>query len=114
MSTFLTRDISKDKLGDDDFTKGMKARAIGTSPETGEIGDPIKPGTNEPDWEQPFMDSKSLHGVILVTGNDDTQINQKLDNVKKVLQFGTASTFVKELKTISGKVRPEPLRGHEQ
>lgn len=116
MSTVLaTKDISRDKIGDADFTDGMKTHAIDTVAGRGRgIGDPIKPGTNEPDWEQPFMDSKSLHGVILVTGNNDTQINQKLDNIKKVLQFGTASAFVKELKTISGKVRPDPVKGHEQ
>lgn len=51
--------------------------------------------------------------MVLVTGNDDAQVKQKLDSIKKTFQFGTSSALVKELKTISGKVRPAPFKGHE-
>lgn len=112
MATVLAKDIGKP--ADQDFTDGMKAHAIGTTASPSTIGDPIKPGTNEPDWEQPFSKPEVLHGVVLVTGNDDAHVKQKLDSIKKLFLFGTASAFVKELKTISGKVRPAPFKGHEQ
>jgi hypothetical protein len=112
MSTVLANDIGDPN--DNDYTDGMKAHAIGDKANSNIIGDPIKPGTNEPDWEQPFSQPDLLHGVVLVTGNDDAQVEQKLDSIKKTFQFGTSSAFVKELKTISGKVRPEPFKGHEQ
>lgn len=112
MSTVLAKDIGSP--GDKDFQDGMKAHAVGNEANPSIIGDPIKPGTNEPDWEQPFMKPEVLHGVILVTGNDDAHVKQKLDSIKKLFQFGTASASVKELVTISGKVRPEPNKGHEQ
>lgn len=112
MSTVLAQDIGNP--ADRDYTDGMKAHAIGNTASPSTIGDPIKPGTNEPDWEQPFSQPDLLHGVVLVTGNDDAQVKQKLDSIKKTFQFGTSSAFVKELKTISGKVRPVPFKGHEQ
>lgn len=107
MATVLANDIGNPS--DDDFVDGMKAHAIGTTASTSSIGDPIKPGTNEPNWEEPFTKPELLHGVVLVTGNDDAHVKQKLDNIKRAFQFS-----VKELKTISGKVRPAPFKGHEQ
>lgn len=86
----------------------MKAHAVGTTASPSSIGDPVIPGNNEPNWE-PFTKPELLHGVVLVTGNDDAQVKQKLDNIKKAFQ-----SSVKELKTISGKVRPAPFKGHEQ
>jgi len=87
----------------------MKARAIGTTASPEIIGDPIKPGTNEPNWEDPFTKPELLHGVVLVAGNDDAQVSRKLDSIKRAFR-----SSVKELETISGKVRPVPFRGHEQ
>lgn len=112
MATVLAKDV--DKPADQDFTDGMKAHAIGTTASPSTIDDPIKPGTNEPAWEQPFAKPEVLHGVVLVTGNDDAHVKVKLDSIKKVFQFCTASALVKELKTISGKVRLAPFKGHEQ
>lgn len=107
MATVLAKDIGNPS--DNSFTDGMKAHAIGTTASPSSIGDPIKPDTNEPNWEDPFTKPELLHGVVLVTGNDDAQVKQKLDSIKKVFQ-----SSVKELKTISGKVRPAPFKGHEQ
>jgi hypothetical protein len=112
MSTVLAKDIGVPS--DKHFTDGMKAHAVGDTANRESIGDPVKPGTKEPDWEQPFSQPELLHGVVLVTGNDDAQVKQKLDGIKKTLQFGTSSAFIKELKTIYGKVRPAPFKGHEQ
>lgn len=106
MATVLAKDIGNPS--DNNFRDGMKAHAIGTTASPSSIGDPIKPGTNEPSWEDPFTKPELLHGVVLVTGNDDAQVKQKLDSIKKVFQ-----SSVKELKTISGKVRPAPFKGHE-
>ncbi|KAM0688981.1 hypothetical protein Q7P36_011057 [Cladosporium allicinum] len=106
MATVLAKDIGNPS--DNNFTDGMKAHAIGTTASPSSIGDPIKPGTNEPNWEDPFTKPELLHGVVLVTGNDDAQVKQKLDSIKKVFQ-----SSIKELKTISGKVRPAPFKGHE-
>lgn len=107
MATVLAKDIGNPS--DNNFTDDMKTHAIGTTASPSSIGDPIKPGTNEPNWEDPFTKPELLHGVVLVTGNDDAQVKQKLDSIKKVFQ-----SSVKELKTISGKVRPAPFKGHEQ
>jgi hypothetical protein len=107
MATVLANDIGNPS--DDDFVDGMKAHAIGTAASPSSIGDPIKPGTNEPNWEEPFTKPELLHGVVLVTGNDDAHVKQKLDNIKRAFQ-----SSVKELRTISGKVRPAPFKGHEQ
>jgi hypothetical protein len=107
MATVLANHIGNPS--DDDFVDGMKAHAIGTTASPGSIGDPIKPGTNEPNWEEPFTKPELLHGVVLVTGNDDAHVKQKLDNIKRAFQ-----SSVKELRTISGKVRPAPFKGHEQ
>lgn len=112
MSRVLAKDLGSPN--DQDFQKGMMAHAVGTVASPSVIGDPIKPGTSEPDWELPFTKPDVLHGVVLITGNDDDHVRQKLDKVKKIFQFGTSSTLVKELKTISGKVRPDPFKGHEQ
>ena len=109
MSTVLAKDIGNP--ADRDYTDGMKAHAIGDTASPSTIGDPIKPGTNEPDWGQPFSQPDFLHGVVLATGNDDAQVKQKLDSIKKTFQFGTSSAFVKELKTISGKVRRRRSKG---
>lgn len=112
MSRVLAKDLGSPN--DKDFQDGMKAHAVGTVASPSVIGDPIKPGTSEPDWEQPFTKPDILHGVILVTGNDDNHVRQKLDTIKKILKFGTSTALVKELQTISGKVRPDPFKGHEQ
>jgi hypothetical protein len=107
MATVLANDLGNPS--DSHFKDGMKARAIGTTASPEIIGDPIKPGTNEPDWEDPFTKPELLHGVVLVAGNDDAQVSRKLDSIKRAFR-----SSVKELETISGKVRPVPFRGHEQ
>ena len=41
------------------------------------------------------------------------EIDAKVNEGNMLSAFGTSSAFVKELKTISGKVRPAPFKGHE-
>lgn len=82
MSQVLAKTLGSPE--DKDFQDGTRAHAVGSSADPSVIGDPVKPGTNEPDWEQPFAYSETLHGVVLVTGNDDAHVKQKLDSIKSI------------------------------
>lgn len=91
------------------FEAGMKAGASGN--DASALGDPFKAGsTTDPNWEEQWLHPEPIHGILLVAGSDDQQVRTKLEKVKGL--FGQGS--VKEILSISGKVRPGAEKGHEQ
>jgi len=85
------------------FEGGMKSEAAS-------LNDPLKDGTAaEPAWEAAFSSPAKLHGVLLSAGSDRQECQKKLDKITGIL-----GSSIRVTTTISGKVRPGAMEGHEQ
>jgi len=83
-------------------TVGMKAGAPA-------LNDPIQAGSTDPNWETPFPTPQKIHGLITIACSDDFICQTQLSQIKTF--FGSA---ISEVTTVSGKVRPGAMKGHEQ
>lgn len=85
------------------FSKGMKVDAE-------DLGDPVAGESAAPStWDAQFMSPEKIHGVVLVAGNSAANVQNKLLEVRDVLEG-----LMKEVVTVDGKVRPGDMRAHEQ
>ncbi|KAI7239998.1 hypothetical protein KC343_g4327 [Hortaea werneckii] len=90
------------KTQDAAFEAGMKKGAAS-------LHDPLKAGsTSEPAWEEAFGAPQNLHGVLFAAGSAQKNCQEKLDKVKSIL-----GASMKVIATVSGKVRPGEMKGHE-
>ncbi|KAK5726532.1 hypothetical protein LTR17_012655 [Elasticomyces elasticus] len=83
------------------FEAGMKAAAAS-------LHDPMKSGSSDPAWESSYLTPQNIHGVILVAGSDDANVQHKLEKLTGV--FGPSMS---EVHRVSGKVRPGENKGHK-
>ncbi|KAK4901646.1 hypothetical protein LTR27_001418 [Elasticomyces elasticus] len=86
---------------DPSFEAGMKAAAQS-------LQDPLQDGSSDPVWESPYLAPQHIHGVILVAGSDNSEVQQKLRGLTSI--FGSS---LDEVHRVSGKVRPGEHKGHE-
>ncbi|KAF8223380.1 Dyp-type peroxidase [Tricholoma matsutake] len=108
------------KMGIDDSVLTGDANFLGGQKQDAEsLGDKgTGSGANfVPDWDAPFLED--IHGVILVSGGTHEAVNETLEDAQFVLgltpvglTFPTQS-FIKEVTTIVGDVRPGKESGHE-
>lgn len=97
----------------------MKAHAVGdqvASPQGQPLilGDPRKPGSfTEPDYEAPFSDPETLHGVLLIAGDSDAQVKTKLTTITDIWKLGTKDALINGVGIVEGVVRPDEFSGHE-
>jgi Dyp-type peroxidase family len=84
---------------DDGFTKGQFSDAK-------ELGDDLKPSTNDPDWIPEFQ--KEIDGVIIVAGDCKNNVQEHLS--KALSCFGNA---IGEVLHLFGHTRPGAEDGHE-
>ncbi|KAI7198629.1 hypothetical protein D0869_00372 [Hortaea werneckii] len=90
------------KTQDAAFEAGMKKGAAA-------LHDPLKAGsTSEPVWEEAFGAPQHLHGVVFAAGSAQKNCQEKLEKIKSIL-----GTSMKVVTTVSGKVRPGEMKGHE-
>jgi hypothetical protein len=71
-----------------------------------ELGDDVS------DWDSNFKED--IHGVILVTANDDVVLDRALRHVKEVFHVGHNHSAIEEVTSLVGKTRPKAQDGHEQ
>lgn len=86
-------------LGDIAFANGQLANAEGV------LGDDLK------EWDEDFK--KDLHGLILVTGDCNENVDMKLGSTKALFGCGTPHASIVEVTHIVGHVRPGKEDGHE-
>lgn len=98
----------RDDLGDSAFKAGMLADADS-------LGDKgtASSGAFDPDWIPEFKEA--IHGVVLITGDSHTTVDQKLAEIKKIFSVtGEQDASVHEVVKIVGDVRPGAVSAHEQ
>ena len=113
-------EIGTDNIVDVHFNKGMLEGAKA-------LGDPVEPGGNKPGgtftpkWDKNWIPGatvkdatgkdvvvKEIHGLIMVTGDNQQRVDDQLDKVRK--NFGSISQVHK----LEGNIRPGDQKGHEQ
>ena len=100
-----------DAIGDPVFEKGMLADA----PFLGDPGIKSASGVvdpNNPDWIPAFK--QDIHGMILVTGDCDKTVHEKLAEIERIFHVGAWDATIHEVLRIVGNVRPGAEKGHEQ
>ncbi|KAI0636148.1 peroxidase TAP [Trametes polyzona] len=102
----LTKLGITDDLGDPAFKNGQLKDAKN-------LGDPGKDvnGTFDPDWLPEFK--KSIHGVIIMSGNSDSTLADTRQKVDSVFNAKGPNPPLLEVTTITGNVRPNEQSGHE-
>jgi hypothetical protein len=97
----------KDNLGDSLFRKGQLADA---SDGVNGLGDPgvVNGSTVDPAWEPAFKEKGLPHGCILITGESQATISERLQEIETKLA-GTVKTITQ----VDGNVRPGTEAGHE-
>lgn len=105
--TGLTALGIKDNLGDSLFRKGQLADA---SDGVNGLGDPgvVNGSTVDPAWEPAFKEKGLPHGCILITGESQATISERLQEIETKLA-GTVKTITQ----VDGNVRPGTEAGHE-
>ena len=75
----------------------------------GALGDP----RSGADWKDEFKGD--IDGVFLITGDQQTTVDERLDKIKNIVNLNTGKTAsIDKVIEVVGKVRPEPNKGHEQ
>ncbi|KAG8627309.1 hypothetical protein KVT40_004792 [Elsinoe batatas] len=98
---------SENKINDQVFEDGMlsDAQALGDKGTTVD-------GKYTPAWDSGFV-SQDIDGVILVTGDCQTTVDEATNNVKQVFGAGQPNASITEAFSIVGVVRPDAEQGHE-
>ena len=107
-------------IGDGDFNAGMLAGA-------NLLGDPMtKSGGNViPKWDNnwipgsPVKDAsgvttKEIHGLIMVTGDNQLRVDEKLGAIRKIFTKSDNTKIISEVHRLEGNIRPGNQKGHEQ
>ncbi len=89
-----------DEIGDNVFNKGMLADAPN-------LGDRV-----DREWIDEFK--QEIHGVFLVTGDEQTTVQEKLGAIKDIFSRGGKDATIHEVLSVVGNARPGALSAHEQ
>lgn len=65
-----------------------------------------------PNWLPVFKDG--VHGVLVIAGDSQDTIDATLSDVERILGLGTEQATIREVFRVTGNVRPDLQRGHEQ
>lgn len=78
----------------------------------GDKGTTSASGTFSPDWDPEFKED--IHGLILITGDSHTTVNETLAKVEKIFSVKARNASIHEVTRKIGDVRPHKEAGHEQ
>jgi hypothetical protein len=92
-------DPHKDTIGDPVFTGGMLADASN-------LGDQVS------NWTHEFK--KDIHGLIMITGDCHSTVEEKLAEIKKIFLVGETNATIHQVLSVVGDVRKGHESGHEQ
>jgi hypothetical protein len=96
-----------DEIGDSVFNAGMLADAESL----GDKGTKSS-GTFDPAWIPEFK--AEIHGLILVTGDNRTTVEESLTEIKNIFSLGKENATIHQVLRLVGDVRPGALSAHEQ
>ncbi|TCD63943.1 hypothetical protein EIP91_004753 [Steccherinum ochraceum] len=94
-----------DDIGDPAFKSGQ----LSVAQDLGDKGFNVN-GTFTPDWIPAFKEA--IHGIIIVSGDSQATVDERLNDTIRVLQLGPKGTCHEVLRLL-GAVRPGDEKGHE-
>lgn len=88
-----------DEIGDTVYDKGQLSDATN-------LGDQI------PNWLPAFKNG--VDGVLIVAGDSQDTIDPQLSQIEQIFGVGTPQATITEVFRVTGNVRPDDQKGHEQ